>query len=517
MKCRLSWTVALLLGAAYVIVCVQLAAISYGDYPDHLARAVVIHDLLFHGGEHFGTVFQFRMMPLPYVLGDLLLVGAIELFGVNGATAVWTAVNLLALPLAVMLYLKVTRTALHSRALFFIVCLYLSTDWFFLCGFLNFHLAIAMVIFTLALAQSLRGRWSAAVYIAYAIMIALGYLMHLAFVVFLGAALGTTALWRLWKRVSTLRREVELFSPILLVLAWHAIGGKVFPDATEIVPAHFIWGSISSKLRRLDWDLVRLNELLDVLLALTIVACLIIASRRRITMEAVTHPAVVEMFVLTITFIALYFALPIRYGDPTYLDVRALALAGPFAAFMLLLLFDVGSAEHKRTGGFLCAALAVLAIGNLIYLGSGLTRQDKWLADYRALTKAVPSRANVLPIFTRAKEGQWRPSLHAAALSVVIDRNAIIPDMFSGDRGSPMKYFRYINRAYTPPNDWYTASPPVDIDWHAVACSYEFILITRPFDPQRIRIATTVAAQNSSGALLTIDQQQCRSAVSPPR
>jgi hypothetical protein len=82
--------------------------------------------------------------------------------------------------------------------------------------------------------------------------------------------------------------------------------------------------------------------------------------------------------------------------------------------------------------------------------------------------------------------------------------------MFSGDRGSPMKYFRYLDRPYAPPNDWYRASPPMEVDWREIACSHEFVLITQPFDAQRIGVSGSIAAQNSSGTLLEIDRRQCR-------
>jgi hypothetical protein len=507
----LDWIVAAMLGVAYIVACVRVGALSYGDYPDHLARAVVIGDLLFHGGRHFGTVFQFHMIPVPYLLGDLLLVATVEMFGADGATIVWTTVSLLVLPLAVWCYLHAARAALHTRALFVIVSLYLSTDWFFLASFLNFRLAIAMVIFTLALVQSLRRWWSPALFVGYAITVALGYLMHLAFIVFLAAAIGATALWRLWTRTTTVRREIALFVPVLLALGWQGVSAKLFPEATEVAVGHVDWGSLSWKLRRLDWDFVRLSAPIDWLIALGFVSCTIVAIGRRVKLQALAKPAISEMLVLTATFFALYFALPMRHGDVTYIDVRALALATAFTLFALLLLFDAGVGERERVHGFLCAALVFFAVGNLVYLNERLTHYHAWLVNYRTLTKPISAGESVLPVYTRAIEGRWRPFIHAAPLATVVDRGAIIPNMFSGDRGQPMKYFRYIHRAYSPVDSWYTSSSPATIDWNAIACNYDFVLVTQPFEPQRIGVHTTVAAQNSSGALLKVDRRQCHS------
>jgi len=516
--------VAVFLSAAYVIVCTQVAMILYGDYPDHLARAAVLADLWFHEGRQFGAIFQFRFMPIPYILGDLLLAGAIELLGVTGATAFWTALNLLSLPLAILFYLRVTRTGRHTRALFFITGLYLATNWFFLAGFLNFHLAVALVIVALALAQSLRTQWSLAMFIAYAGVVALGYLMHLAFIVFFAVALGATALWQLRMRAAAVLRDVVLFGPVCLVLAWHVFTARFFPDAAEAVCSRALWRTVPSKLRHLDWDLVRLYEPLDLLIALGFVACVVFVflhwgGRRSFANADV---AAVEMFVLAIAFLVLYAALPATYCGPSYLDVRALALAGPFVAFALLMLVDPLLAGHERARGFLNTAFTLLALGNLIYLGVGLAGHQTQLTKYRALTASIPSGARVLPINTLLKEGQWRPFLHSAPLAVVVDRGGIVPNMFSGDQRHPMKYFRYVNRGYAPKDDWYTRTMldpplvPLDVDWTAIACSYDFLLVTKPYEPARIHVRTAITAQNSSGALLKIDRPQCLGALPPP-
>ena len=51
----------------------SLAGLPFQDVPNHVARAVVIGDLLFDGGRRFGAHFTFDWQLVPYILGDLLL------------------------------------------------------------------------------------------------------------------------------------------------------------------------------------------------------------------------------------------------------------------------------------------------------------------------------------------------------------------------------------------------------------------------------------------------------------
>ncbi len=510
-KVRTGWIIAGLVAVLFVVVACRTAAILYGDYPDHLARAMIIADLL-HGGSIFGSRFHLHFMPVPYLLGDVMLAGLVDWFGTDGATLVWTLLNLFALPVAVCCHLRAGRASPDLYPPAFIVSLYLSFDWFFLAGFLNFRLAIAMVILALALVESLRRSWSMRVFFGYVIVVLLGFLMHLSFALFLAAALGTTALYRLWKGTSSLAREVTLLAPVLLTLAWYAISARIFPDDAEVVLGHVEWGSAYWKLRRLDWDVVRLNAPLDWTVALGFVGCLLLSARRWISVGRLSDPGVTESLLLTVAFIALYVALPMRHGDITYIDVRALVMAMTFGMFALLHLSGAGSAAGSRNLPTLCVALGALGAIQAICLGARLDDCQQWLTEYRALAQPIPPGADVLPVYTRPIEDRWRPFIHASALAVVVDRHALIPNLFSGDRGQPMKYFRYVRRRYAPRTDWYLDRSPVN--WKSIQCSYEFVLATAPVDLQRIQVAATVVVRNSSGALLRVDGNQCHDALS---
>jgi len=97
------------------------------------------------------------------------------------------------------------------------------------------------------------------------------------------------------------------------------------------------------------------------------------------------------------------------------------------------------------------------------------------------------------------------PYLHVSGY-VSMDRAAVEPYVFAGDNGNPMKYFRYLHRPYDPEETWYGEIPRPPIDWHTVARDYDFVVITKPFNPAVLTLATRTVTENSSAALLAIQK-----------
>jgi len=92
-----------------------------------------------------------------------------------------------------------------------------------------------------------------------------------------------------------------------------------------------------------------------------------------------------------------------------------------------------------------------------------------------------------------------------AASFAVIDRHAWIPYLFSGNRGNPMKYFRYTHRPDAPDESWYRTRLDSSVDWNYVSRRYPYLLVTKPFEPARIPIKARTVAENNAAALLAVE------------
>lgn len=508
----LGWSLVVLLAAAYGGIFATQAAFSLQDYPNHLARALAIADLLFHGGERFGAWYQFHFAAVPYVLGDLLLSAAIELIGLRGATVAWIGLVVLSLPVALLIYLRAIKMPQPAQMLILILSLYLSTDAFLFMGFLSFRLAIALTLIALALVHRLRREWSGALFGAYCALVVLGYLMHLATLVFFVMAIGTSAALRLWLRSSSVRREVYFLAPPVFVALWHVALGTRGHAAGDLAQNHFQWGSWYFKARHLQWDFMRFyatrfDGRLEKLLLLGFLISALLPLRRRLSRSAFMEPAVLEMLLLSAAFFLMYVALPSTFGDASYLDLRPLALLPIF--FLVTCAYLYENAPNPSARGQVAIALAaLLASANLAHLSVHLASDNAWIARYRAIVAAIPAGAWVLPMYPGTDA--LLPFMHAASFAV-IDRRAAIPYLFSGNRGNPQTYFRYLYLPYAPPASWYYwgDQSPSRVDWRAVACSYDYLLVMKPFDLQRIGLKTERVIDNSSAALLAVAKRAC--------
>jgi hypothetical protein len=502
------WIVGALLIAAYAVIFARFSAFSLMDYPNHLARAVVMADLIFHGGARFGDLFQYHFIATTYVLDDLVLTGAVNSLGVRGGTALWIALVMLSLPCAMLFFLRDSKLSADRRLLVLILSLYLSTDAFLFAGFLPFRLAVALTLVSFSLVQTLRRRWSWAMFAIYCIVVAFGYLIHLSTIIFLAAAIVVSAALTLWLRSTTVRQEVYLLFPVLAMMAWH-FGVSIHAHApTDRVAYGHEWGTWSRKFWGLQWPFMRyigthLDRRVDEILVLACVFCALWPARHQLRRGALMKPAVLEMLLLAGAFFGMYIILPAEYGVGSFLDVRALALIPLFLIIACMYLSDDGSTAYDSGVGIALPLAVLLAVGNLAYLTWHLLKDNVWMSQYRAVVAAIPQRASVLPVFPGNDE--LLLFQHAASFAV-IDRGAVIPYLFSGNGGEPQAYFRYIHFPYAPPPWWSYYTPPSapEVDWKAISGSYQFLLVMKPFDFNRIRLSTTMVADSETATLLAI-------------
>jgi hypothetical protein len=487
------------IAAAYVIVLARFTMFPYQDFPNHLTRAVVLADLLFHHGATFGQHFEFHFVPVPYILGDMLLAALVEMFGPTAAGVLWNTLVLLSWPAALLFLTHVNGVTRNTRVFVLLVSLFLATDWFFLLAFTQFRLGMALLVVALALADLLRLRWSAARFGWYCALLLAGYFTHLAFVIFLAPCLVVSAAVRLYFRRTSMRTELSLLAPVLGLMLWHfAFADQAYRSEGPALYS-WIWGPLPHKLFALQFEFLRFAHRASKLLMLGFVAVLAWGLWRDLRWRTLLKPQVVEMLALAFTFLCIYLVLPSRYSQAAYVDVRALLLISLF-----VLLARVYLSEDLTLPRIALPLAALLAIFNLAYLAAHLANDDAWMKGYRDMIARIPRGAMVLPIYTSGREGGVSPRLHSSSY-VVMDRAALTPYLFAGDAGHPMKYFRYRNRPYGPNERWYDGIDPQTVDWRAVQCQYEFLLVDKPYDPRRIEARTSMLAENGSAALLKVD------------
>jgi hypothetical protein len=502
---RLSaWTFVAAATAAYVVTLVLLSPLPLQDLPTHLSRAVVMDDLIFHGGTRFGTAYEYHFLVIPYVLGDLMLTGAVELFGLKAASAIWVALVLVSLPAALGFYMRVIGVTPPRQALVLLLALYLSTDWPFVMGFLSFRLGIAMTIATLALVVMLRARWSTAVYLTYVLAVLLDYLMHLSAAVFVTATVGGTAVVRVLTRTTRLRTELLFAAPLAAVLAWNFLVADSYRLPGDLVENPYIWGSVTDKLARMGSDFYRYRWHSETALILLLLLALVLQTSRP-GIKQIRNVRLLELLTLAVTFLGLYIALPYAYSDAVYVDVRALPMVTIFGILTWVSWADQGQPIAPNRFALATGAALVLVAANLFSIATDLARQDRYVAQYRKMVAALPPHSRVLPIYTCPDYGRIKPYLHVNSF-ITLDRAGVMPYEFAGDNGNTVRYFRYRHRPYDPHEQWYIATHSLKLKWKNVSRDYDYLLITEPAPPGHLPVPATVVASNGAAEVLAIEK-----------
>ena len=498
-----------LLLAAYIGVLVHYSPLSLQDFPNHLARASVLADLLFHHGERFGEVFGYHFLATPYILGDLMFSIGVEELGVHAAAQAWCVVAFLSLPCALLFYLRTTTIARDGQLLLLIVSLYLSTDWFFLMGFLEFRLGIALTLIILALAQKIRSHPSVLLWLTYLCTLGLGYGTHLSVLIFASTLVGSTALLRIVRGQFNPRVELGLTAPCLALLAGYFGIAVGFRRASDLVENPYLWGPVVTKIEGLAGELYRYGARSDTAMFVMLLGC-VAAYVNRLNLSRLKASSTAEPLFLAAVMFILYVLLPRAYSEAYFVDVRAL----PFAAlFAIVALMSMSAQRPHRSTGVALGLAIVLAATNLGYLQSHFATHSRWLRDYRALVAKLPPKSAVFPIYTQIADGRVFPFRHAWSFAL-IDRDAKAPYLQTGDTGNPQKYVRYSDRPYAPPENW-SNEPGVAVDWSKVACQYRFVLATQPFNTDRLKLShVRRVGVNGSAALFEISPDECGGAQS---
>jgi hypothetical protein len=461
-----------LIALAYAGLFLSLSSAPFTDAPNHLARAAIMKSLWFDAQSPFHETYSAKHAFMPYMLPDLGLMVVIQIFGFDLACPVWSTLTMFALVLSIWFYARQMLTTSWAIAAALACSWYLATNYLFILGFLSFQWGVAMAFIALG---TLRRK----AFVLYLVACFLCYGAHIACFAMLGAIVGVVGLARVFrKEQNSIRLAWELL-PFAALSSYHllvsprpaSLAGTIKLDTVGDKFGHFI-----------EAFFVRQNYVIDrsiLVLFWAIIVVVIWFGRAgfRKHWELLTTCGLAAI---------IYFVLPFGLGGVAYVDERAL----PFFFIPLLILslslFE-NAAPTKNQIAILIAACTLLAIANLGSLALFLPRQNREVAQYRQALDAIPEGKTVLPIHTRRRDGNTYPLRHAGSFYAV-DRDGYVPYLFSQTNASgPSGYFYDLSTIYRPPQGWYTGR--AEPDWAKVKRTYDYLAITKPWNPKRIDLS----------------------------
>lgn len=490
-------TVIALLPLAFISLLVwRCDSLPFLDLPNHLTRAYLISHI--HQPE-FAQAFYYEPHFAPYILGDWMVAQLLRLL----SPSTTARLLMIALFLAFVAATWLLARARHSRATgptLLLLLSYLGTSYFYVSGFTSFLLSIVLVLLGVASWERWLVRRRAPEFICFVAIASLAYLSHLAGLFFFGTWIAAASVFRLY--FGRIRARAVLLSalPFIALIAWHTLDRQLGANASD----SFLFRSLTEKLFALGGMFIRYSYPLELPLALLFIALLIGLRSGRLRPK---FPARLEShhewLFLGIVFTGTFLALPHQVGPATAVDLRAL----PYMAICLLM-FALESTPRERLHGRCALSIAsLLALCNCSLLVHYWEAMDYRLARLMNALHAVPAGSQLLPIVTWEPVGRMAYGLHHGELHMVYSKGSIAPEVFANSNApNQFPYFTYLSPGYSPGPFWYVRQQDAFVQWDRIASTYTHILITKPYDPTRIKLnQLRTVFENDYAAVLAVD------------
>ena len=414
------------------------------DYPNHLARAFV---LLHLNDSHFSFPQFYRSDwgAYPYLGMDASLAVLGRLLPIETAGRVYLSLCAFALPAAAWFFLSEAQPGAEAASLWSLLIAY---NVFFLEGFLNFDLSIAVGFFALGLwlrwlARPGTGRWFATL-----VAFTAAYFTHL-----LGFALAGLIVVAY---LALSRQQIRdwLWSGALAVpgVAFYLHSSRIGLSANKI-----IFHGLDDKLDSLGMILHGYWPWLDWVSLAALALWFLAAWWHNPEFRWDRKWTAVAVF-----FFALFWVIPWMWGEESSdLDIRVL----PFLFIAILATARVG-----RRAKILAAIPLLLFVARTVNVTRHFRDAQPALAGLARSFDAVPRGALVLPVVEGDEDPIERPFTHFWAYGV-IRRGWFSPYLKDAPGETPM---RIIHESYTPDGFWNLAydEPP---DWQQVQNDYQYV------------------------------------------
>lgn len=412
------------------------------DYPNHLASAFVLAHLK-EPGFRFHQFYEAHWGFYPYLAMNVMLIGLERFFSIELAGHLFLSLCILALPLAAWFFVRQANPGSEALAFWWLP---VSYNLFFLYGYLNMLLSMALCLLAVGLWLRYLSRPSAIRWCGVLVAVTAAYFAHL-------LSFGMAGLLITAYTVLTRRRWREILLGCLLFVPATCL--FPFSSVTAGKDSHFVFRAFTEKISALSAMTEGYSARLDRLTLLALAGCAIGAWWRNPDFKW-NRP----WPLLAAGLFALYWVFPLSYhglGWPA--DTRLL----PFLFLLLLVVAKVGRRARLLAG--IALLLFLLRTADVAY--NFVFEQPELISLARSFSK-TSENARVLPLIQPKDIEPHRWSyVHFWAYGV-IERGWFSPYLFAEEG---VQALRIRSEAYRPEGFRYSKSP----DWKGVQRDYDYV------------------------------------------
>src|SRR5579872_1832214 len=413
------------------------------DYPNHLARSFVLMHLN-DPAFTFSKYYRADWEAYPYLGMDAALAVLGRLFPIETAGRVFLSLCALALPAAAWFFLRQANPGEESAAFW---ALLIAWNVFFLEGFLNFDLSLAIGLLALGLWLRWLAKPGIARWIACLVAFTTLYFTHL-----LGFGIaGLVMMAYLVFDKRPIRDWIWSGALALPGIAFYLHSSRVGLSVQKII-FHGFW----EKLDSLGMILHGYSPTLDLISLIALGIWFLAAFWRNPEFHWNKRWLGIAVFLFV-----LFWAIPWMWGEGSDLDIRVLPVL-----FVVIL----ATAHVGKRAKWLAAIPLLLFASRAVNTTQHFIAAQPELAGLARSFEVVPRNALVLPIVEGDQDPIERPFTHFWAYGV-IRRGWFSPYLMDAPGETPL---RIIYDSYTPDGFWNHVydEPP---DWKKVQSDYEYV------------------------------------------
>lgn len=376
------------------------------DYPNHLARIYLLQQLT-GSASHLQGLYSFEWLPYPNLTMDVLALGLTRLMPLEVAGKVVLSIYVVLLPLALIFFASsMDRERWWAGLLGF----FMTYNFYFSYGFVNFSLGLALFFFVLGLWIRWRSAMTLKRFLVVLVLLELSYFTHLQGFLCLVLAIGVYELPSL--KESRMRlRLIALYTIPGITLLWWLTANMVITGPINYRPTSqlFRW-----KVMTLFAPFWSSGYVLAWIILLAIVVFVMTGIRKPIWVDRRVGLVFAALF-------ASYLLMPAGVLTGRNIDVRTL----PFLVGLTAALFVRPRWPRAWAAGF--ALLWVVQFSLLVHHWQ---QKDAMLREQAEAFRVVPAGSKVLPIIL-VKEKRFDTPENQFYNYIVVKRGAFVPTLFT--------------------------------------------------------------------------------------
>ncbi len=426
------------------------------DYPNHLARAHILHE--YSDSESYQATYNRDRRLIPNLSMDLIVPALMNFVSIETSSKIFLSLVVFVFNLG----LHALGFAVYGRPHWNVLAAtFFTYNFAFSYGFVNYMFGLGIFFITLAMWLRFRPMWTWSRICSVSAFAMISYVSHLSAFIFLGICIVCLTGIQLIKartfRVGDVLGLLPLVSPALAYL-WYSLGIEQ--------QAPMVWWHplLVKKITGLVYPFLSYNLILDLLLGAVFVSLVLVSLR-----ETRTRIISRELILMSGVFVVLYACSPMSGAQSSYVDRRFLL---PVAIFLVLgLRINVS----KTLGRYVLSGLMILSVVRVGEVWHYWNRIGQGVEDQVHMLDRLPDGARLYPmvVHDQSSAQNWLWDMHFFFLPhyATIYRHAFVPTIYAWREAHPLN-LRSTESDYAQVEK----TTPVDrVKWNQIFSHYDYL------------------------------------------